>query len=261
MPDEAQALAERLVECLASLGIDSGVGLVAVSGGTDSLDLLHLLAATADQHRLDLVVGHVDHGIHPDSADVATRVADEATRLGLPIEATRLDLGPDAGETEAREARYRWLLETLSRLTDPTGTTGVVLTAHQQSDQVETILMRVLRGSGPAGLAGISAIRGRVVRPLLDVSRGELERYLEVIGVSAWADPSNLSERHLRGWLRKGVVPELRRKLPEVESAVISLGRQARAARQAWDEVLDELPLDIASEGDGISFASAPLRV
>ena len=253
-------LEARLVERLATLGVHSQVGLIAVSGGPDSLALLHLLAATVDEHSLKLVVGHVDHGIHPESASVAAAVASEAARLGLPFETTRLELGQDAGETEARTARYRWLGGALARLRDAMHSDGVILTAHHRDDQIETILMRVLKGSGPAGLSGIPGAHGAVVRPLLDVPRLELEEYLSEIGVTAWSDPSNRSDRQLRGWIRHAVLPELREKLPGVESALLSLGNQARAAKEAWDLVLHQLPLDIESEGEGLSFASAPLR-
>ncbi len=260
MTTVGDVLAARLVERLAFLGVHSQVALVAVSGGPDSLSLLHLLAATVGEHHLELVVGHVDHGIHPESESVAAAVADEAARLGLPFETTRIALGPDAGETEARTARYDWLHETLARLTARTKSTGVIVTAHHRDDQVETILMRVFRGSGPAGLSGIPAVQGSVVRPLLDVSREDLSAFLSEIGASSWSDPSNRSERNTRGWIRQRVLPELRRKLPEVESALIALGDQARAAREAWDRVLNELPLVIEREGAGLAFASAPLR-
>ena len=136
--------------------------LVAVSGGPDSLALLHLMHATGAHHRLDLVVAHADHGIHPDSRAVADRVVAAASDLALPVAVGRLGLGAGTSETRARAARHAWL----EQVRRQEGADAVVL-AHHQDDQLETILLRVLAGSGPAGLAGMAARHGRRVRPLL----------------------------------------------------------------------------------------------
>ena len=137
------------------LRLPPGRALVAVSGGPDSVALLDLLNRTRDHHRLELVVAHFDHGIHPESPRVADAVAAFARSLGLPHEVGRAALGPGAGETSARAARYAWLEATRVRLG-----AAVILTAHHANDQVETVLMRALAGSGPAGLAGMARSPG-----------------------------------------------------------------------------------------------------
>src|SRR5688572_30809040 len=96
---------------IASLELPPVRTIVAVSGGPDSVALLDLLVQTHETHRLDLVVAHADHGIHPDSARVAEQVRGLAESYGLPFELERLGLGPEAGETSARAARYAWLEE------------------------------------------------------------------------------------------------------------------------------------------------------
>ena len=260
MGSDRRALERHVVNDILALGLGPSLGLVAVSGGPDSLALLHLLAATTDHHHLALVVAHVDHGIHPESGEVSALVAETARRLGLPFEMTRLALGPDAGETEAREARYRWLFGTARRLATAAGTEGVVLTAHHRDDQVETILMRILRGTGPAGLAGMARRRDRIVRPLLGIPRADLEAYLDARGIPVWQDPAHRSSRHLRRWLRTEVLPSLEERLPEVRGALLALGRQAARSREAWDLLLDHLPLEVRAAGRRISFASGPLR-
>jgi tRNA(Ile)-lysidine synthase len=249
------ALMQSLHTRLASLGLAPGSALVAVSGGPDSVALLDLLVQTRDTHRLDLVVAHVDHGIHPDSAAIAERARALAASYGLPFEIGRLALGPDASETSARVARYAWLEDVRVRLG-----ARVIFTAHHADDQIETVLMRVLAGSGPAGLAGMAAVRGSLVRPLLSVSRAELIQHLNEKGLEAWLDPANDDQRHLRSWLRAELLPMLRRRLPQVEANIQRVSRQAARDRAAWDSVLDALPeLDLSSERHGISVAASCL--
>ena len=240
---------------LAGLHLGPGVGLVAVSGGPDSLALLHLLVRCRDAHGLRLVVAHADHGIHPDSARIAAAVSAAAGALGLPCETGQLRLGPGTGEGAARVARYDWLFQTLERLG-----AGVVLTAHHRDDQVETVLMRFLSGSGPAGLAGMAEVRPRLVRPLLTFGRAEVRRYLAEQGVTAWEDPANVSPVHLRSWLRGSVIPLIGQQLPDLDRRILAVARQAAADRAGWEALLDVLPLDLRTEPDGVSVASGILR-
>jgi tRNA(Ile)-lysidine synthase len=240
---------------IAALTLPPGSALVAVSGGPDSVALLDLLVQTTSIHGLSLVVAHVDHGIHPDSTRVAEQVKALAGRYGLPIEIGRLALGPDAGETAARAGRYAWLEEVRARLG-----AGVIFTAHHADDQVETVLMRVLAGSGPAGLAGMAPIKGRLVRPLLTVSSAQLLQHVQQAGLETWIDPANSDPRHLRSWIRTSLLPGLRERLPMVDASIHRLSRQASRDRAAWDAVLDLLPgLDLSTESEGISVAASSL--
>lgn len=249
-------LRERFDRHLAALGLPDGPALVAVSGGPDSLALLDLLAASPAAAGLRLGVAHVDHGIQPGSRDVAERVRSVAARYGLPYHLRTLDLGPHASETTARFRRY----EALARIAAEAGA-RLVLTAHHQDDQVETVLMRVLNGSGPAGLAGMASRRGALVRPLLPFSRAELAAHAAAAGLEPWSDPANLDSRHLRSWLRTSVLPALRERIPDVELRLLALARQAALDRAAWDALISGLPaLDFRSEKAGVSVAAAPLR-
>jgi tRNA(Ile)-lysidine synthase len=248
-------LLESFRSHITELPLPPGRALVAVSGGPDSIVLLDLLVQTSEAHGLDLVVAHADHGISPDSAEVADRVRRLVECYGLPFEIVRLDLGPDAGETAARTARYAWLEEMRDRWD-----AGVIFTGHHADDQVETVLMRVLGGSGPAGLAGMAPVQGRLVRPLLPIPRAELARYMEERGLSAWLDPANADPRHLRAWLRTDLLPVLRLRIPSVDANLARLAGQSRRDRAAWDAVLDALPgLELAAESEGISVAAAGL--
>src|SRR6266699_1355418 len=166
---------------------EPGVALVAVSGGADSVALLDLLHTLTPELGLSLVVAHVDHGIRSDSGTVARAVGELAERYELPFEVGELSLGPDATETIARRARYAWLGELQRR-----HGARYLVTAHHRDDQVETILLRLLKGSAPAGLAGIPARERRAWDGVLDhlpdrglrvepnhieVARGGLARY------------------------------------------------------------------------------------
>jgi tRNA(Ile)-lysidine synthase len=171
--------------------------------------------------------------------------------------ARRLALGPETSETTARAARYR-AIEAMRREAGA----AFIATAHHADDQAETVLMRALRGSGPAGLAAMTARRGKLVRPLLSVRRDDLARHLQAIGRSSWVDPANGDPRHLRGWIRADILPVLRGRLPDVETRLMRVAEQASIDRRAWDALLETLPgLDLRTEQDGISVASKPLEV
>jgi len=248
-------LLEDFAAHLAALRLPPARALVAVSGGPDSVVLLHLLQATRKLHQLGLVVAHFDHGIHPESAAVAAAVRALAARYGLPYVEGRGALGLAAAETTARSARYAWLEATRFQLG-----ADLVVTAHHADDQVETVLMRALKGSGPAGLAGMASRRGALVRPLLPFRRAALLRYLRAEGLTAWGDPANQDSRHLRAWLRGDVLPFLRARLPGVDDALLRLGRQAARGRAAWNAVIELLPgLDFRLEHDGFSVAAGTL--
>jgi tRNA(Ile)-lysidine synthase len=240
---------------VATLDLPSGPALVAVSGGPDSVALLDLLFQSRDLHGQDLVVAHVDHGIHPDSGRVAQQVEALAGSYSLPFHVGSLDLDRSAGETKARTERYAWLKAL--RLTLGA---KIIYTAHHADDQVETVLMRALAGSGPAGLAGIATAHNHLVRPLLPFSRAELAQHLAEMGLTAWLDPANADRRHLRSWLRGDVLPALRRRLPDVDAKLLRTSRQAARDRAAWDALLDVMPeLDLRVETAGISVAAVSL--
>jgi tRNA(Ile)-lysidine synthase len=211
--------------------------LVAVSGGPDSIAMLHgaarLVAAGTRAWRL--TVAHVDHGLRPDSADDAAFVAGMATALGLPAEVRRIDIAALARATGAsieeagRVARYEMLEEVA-----PEGT--MIATAHTLDDLAETVIINLLRGSGVGGVAGIPARRGRIVRPLLDERRSELRDLLDEAGIAYRIDPSNADPAFLRNRIRAELLPVLESIRP---GAVERIGRFSRLAADD-DALLDE---------------------
>jgi tRNA(Ile)-lysidine synthase len=226
--------------------------LVAVSGGPDSMALFDLLSTGRQIHGCAMTVGHVDHGINPDSADVADRVVAAATDRGLGCRIARLELGAGVSETRARVARRA----ALEQLADEEHISFIVL-AHHADDQAETILLRLLRGSGPAGLAGMRGRTGRWIRPLLSVRRHQLASYLAGRRIKAWTDPANSDPRHLRSWLRTTVTPPIVERLPDAVDRINRTASLAARARRAWDELPQSLPaLDLRAVDGGISVAA-----
>ena len=258
-------LDQRLLEHVraARLFPEPGTAILAVSGGPDSLALLDLFHAIAPDISLTLVVAHVDHGILSDSAGVADRVVAIGAGYHLPVEVERVRLGAAASETRARRARYAALRRVQRRVA-----AGYLVTAHQADDQVETIVYRLLRGSGPAGLAGIQARGpGGLVRPLLPFRRGELEDWLAqrfpdpASRPPVHRDPSNADLRHDRVWIRTQVLPSLRERLAErLDRAMLDLAAHAAREREAWGALLRMFPdLGLTPVSGGVEVSVQPL--
>ena len=240
---------------IARLRLEPAPSLVAVSGGPDSLALLDLLARSPTVAGRTLTVVHFDHGIAPDSGAVADRVRKAASGYGLPVDVGVGGLGPEASETDARTARYSWFEARLHH-----HQARYLFLGHTREDQAETILMRVLKGSGPAGLAGMARRRGPFVRPLLGSSRTDLRLLLETIGLEAWIDPANSDPRHLRSWIRGSVLPALTTRVDPI-AGLLAVGRHAAGERRAWRALLKSMPgLDFRLERGVASVAAPSLR-
>ena len=209
---------------------ERGCVVLAVSGGPDSLALLHLMREVRERSypRLALHVGHLHHGMRGAAADEDARfVASEAARLGLGCTIERADVPGLAAERRlgvevaGREARYQFL----TQLAKSAGA-GEIAFGHQADDQAETVLMRVIRGAGPRGMGGIPYIRPiadapgiRVIRPLLDCTRREVVRFLRHRGLRPRLDSTNLSLKYLRNRLRRLAIPEMKREWGAVLTA------------------------------------------
>ena len=198
-------------------GVDALV--IAVSGGPDSMALLHLLHEIS-RGRRRLVVGHVHHGIRGAEADRdAAFVEKQASALGLPSEIRRVRVLAGGNlEERAREARYRDLRE----IAREEGI-GLVATGHTEDDQAETLLLRLFRGAGRGGLSGIDSKRpDGVIRPLLGISRAELVDFLGRRRIPYRRDRSNRDTRHTRNRIRRRVLPVLEKELGPGVSGVLA---------------------------------------
>lgn len=205
---------------------------VAYSGGLDSSALLHALARGRDRLPGELRAVHVDHGLHADAGRWAAHCEGVCAGLGVPFELRVVSAAGGAGESPeaaARDARYGALAAVLGR-------GDALLTGHNQDDQAETVLLHLLHGSGPEGLAGMPARRplgrGWLLRPLLAWQRVALEAFARAAALDWIDDPSNRQDRFERNFLRNAVMPLLRRRWPAVSSVIArAAGHQADASR------------------------------
>ena len=205
--------------------------LAAVSGGPDSLCLLHLLWTARDTQEITVEAAHLDHGLRgAESAAEADWVADWCRQRGIACHLGREDVKAFAAahkwgkQESARAVRY----EFLERTAESIGADKIA-TGHTQNDQVETVLANILRGTGLDGLRGIPAKRGPIVRPLIGVTRDEIEAYCTENGLLPRRDLSNDSPDHYtRNRLRLGLLPELRQEYnPRVDEALLRLSEIA----------------------------------
>jgi len=185
--------------------------LIAVSGGPDSVALLYFLYSILEDYRLDLHVFHLDHKIRGKSSSKdAVFVEKLAEKMDLPISSLNYDVTGYIRDKNlslqegARKIRYQLMDQVCNEI----GAERIAI-GHNADDQVETFLMRIIRGTGPAGLKGIPPVRGKIIRPLIEVRRKEIEDYLEENQIEYCLDESNLKLDYTRNWVRHKVVPLL----------------------------------------------------
>lgn len=214
--------------------------LVAFSGGPDSTALLYILCALARNRALTVEAAHLDHGLDAHSAARARTAGRIAGALGIPFHEERREVAElrhpgESMEEAARRIRYDFLEEVRQRQ----GCTWM-LTAHHRDDQAETVLLRILQGTGLGGLRGIAPRRGRVLRPLLALAREDLEVASRALhretGLLPCQDPTNRSMAMLRNRIRSHLLPRLQSAEPEAALA-LRLAALAAASRRAFAAV------------------------
>lgn len=230
--------------------------LLAVSGGADSTALLRAILAlkTAREGVGKVYVGHFDHGLRGDASHAdAEWLRETCRRLRVPLEVGRSDVfaraaeDGDGVEAAARAARYEFLQKTAERLG-----ARFLVTAHTASDQAETVLHRIIRGTGLAGLAGIPAERPlsncvSLIRPMLAMDRAQVIEYLAVIRQDFREDTSNADLHHTRNCLRHEILPTIREKLnPEVDLALVRLSEQAAETQSLVADLARKLSCECA---------------
>ncbi|MFP6640857.1 MAG: tRNA lysidine(34) synthetase TilS [Myxococcota bacterium] len=249
-------LVEHVDRAVTELGLEGRRLMVAVSGGIDSSVLLRALVELAPARRLSLAVAHVQHELRGDESTEDERTVREwARELGLPWECERADPHPFRAsrsnrdrptlQEAAREARYGALLQMAARWE-----ADHIATAHNLDDQAETVLMRILRGTGPKGLGGIErqSRDGVLVRPLLEVSRAAIEEFARARKIPWREDSSNAKDAYTRNRLRHHWIPALRDEFnPQL---LRTMGRLAEALQEdeRWiEEMVDEATRKMSS--------------
>jgi tRNA(Ile)-lysidine synthase len=231
--DEGLAVQEA-VQAALSAGVRP---VLAVSGGLDSMVLLHAAASAAPGTERP-IVATFDHGTGAIATHAVRLVAAEAGRAGFEC-AAGTAAATGLTEEEWRRARWQFLREVAA------AAHGRVVTAHTLDDQVETIFMRILREAGPRGLAGLYA-ESDVIRPFVNVTREQLEAYAAVHKVKFVTDPTNDSRRYLRNRVRHDLLPSIAKVRPRFARELIDISRRSAEWRRSLDSVLDAVD---ASEG------------
>lgn len=245
--DPARTLVERFAEAVTSLYPGAGRIGLAVSGGPDSLAML-LLAAEAFPGRVE--AASVDHGLRPESAQEAAMVAQLCQSLGVPHETLTVTVDPGNLQAEARAARYAALAEWAARRE-----LAALATAHHADDQAETLILRLNRGSGVSGLAGVRAT-GRVpgtrlplIRPLLDWRRADLAEAITARGIAAVQDPSNADPRFDRARLRLYLAGIDWLNIPAIAASAAHLADAEAAlswaAAREWEDCVTRAPMGL----------------
>src|SRR5262249_51294111 len=243
-------LPERVAAAIAP-AVSPGAHLVAgLSGGMDSVVLLSILARLARDMAFSLRAVHVDHGISPNSGDWARFCSALCARIAIPLQVEAVDISPFRGlglEGAARKARY----EAFSRVD-----ADYLVLAQHRDDQAETLLLRLLRGAGLRGLAAMPAVRAlagtraKLLRPLLEVPRADIEAFARARGLEWVEDESNADTVRQRNFLRHETLPALEAQFPAAREAIARAAANLTEARELLDEAARD---DLARSGDGDS--------
>lgn len=217
--------------------LEPGNYVVAVSGGVDSMTLMHILA----QHHHDKSVplrftaAHFDHGIRDDSHLDRQLVSEVARKLGLPFVFEEGKLGHDASEDLARRARYEFLRKVQSH----SGARGIV-TAHHHDDVVETAILNMIRGTGRKGLSSLKN-QGGIYRPFLNTPKQIIRSYAEANGLVWNEDSTNTDQKYRRNFVRHSIIKKAKQNSPKEYQKLITLLRRQRELNQAIDQQLETM--------------------
>lgn len=216
--------------------LPKGAGvLVGLSGGGDSVALLHLLLQVDPLFALQVQAAHLDHGIRAESGRDVDFVQQLCREWRVPLTVERLDVPRLARERGQglEEAGHELRREFLQRAASDLGCRFIAL-GHHRGDQAETVLMRLVRGSGLTGLAAMRPLNGSRIRPLLDFSRKQIEDYLDAIGQSFLQDASNEELYYTRNRIRHRVLPELTALNPRLEENLAALSQRIASEEGFW---------------------------
>ncbi len=217
--------------------------LVALSGGADSVALLHVLIELRDVLKLSaLYAAHVHHGLRGEFADRdETFVKDLCEKHDIPLYSIRVDTKAEAHrykesvEEAGRRLRYAFFEQQAASLD------AVIATAHTSSDQAETVLYRMIRGSGLKGICGIPIKRGNIVRPLLDCSAIDVRSYCDECGYAYVTDETNVEMCYARNRIRHEILPSMRQINPQAERAIVRLSETASQEERFLDNMAQTL--------------------
>lgn len=231
--------------------------LVAFSGGPDSLALLYVLLELRDKYELSIHVAHLNHMLRGEESERDEHRAEEVCKkLGLPYTIARENVDSlrkkgESLEESARRVRYQFLTTTAQKVKAPKVAVG-----HTRDDLVETVLMRIIRGTGEEGLAGIPGTRElapdiKIIRPLLEVNRKEIEEYLRRKDIEPTKDSSNLNTDVFRNRVRHQLIPYLQKYNPQVKESLFRLAKTFRQNEEYFQHEIISILQRIALPSSG----------
>ncbi len=249
------------------LAIKGETIVLAVSGGPDSLCLLHLFNRLASEDNFNLIVAHLNHGLRPEAAVEEAGVAALAERLNLPFTAKRINIRSYkkkfglSEEAAGRRARYRFLLQVARSFQ-----ADAIALGHHRDDQAETVLLNLLRGTGIDGLSGMFPLRRlngvKLIRPLLDFKRCEIESYCLEQGLKPYTDSSNLEINYTRNKIRLELIPHLEERYnPQIREALAGLAELAGEDRRYFEQQARKRAAELAEiTGEQIFLDSSAIN-
>jgi tRNA(Ile)-lysidine synthase len=216
--------------------VEPGKYVLAVSGGIDSMTLLDLLS---NLDGVELVLAHFNHGIRPDAIKDEEFVRRKVKKYGLPLETGQGNLGPQASEEKAREARYKFLRDVAEKYE-----AGSIITAHHQDDMLETAIINILRGTGPQGLVAMQS-NPEIIRPMLNVPKKEILKYAKAHKLEWVDDESNDDLAYLRNYVRAKLITKLEEEdRREILARIASITDEYKAVADIYDSVSDYVFID-----------------
>ena len=240
---------DRVMDCIYKYKMiaECDAVLIGISGGIDSITLLYSLYFLSDKLKCSLIVAHANHGLRGEQSDreaeFVRKIADE---LKLPFVIEKIDVLGYMGEkglskqAAARELRYDFF----ERAAKNTSANKIAL-GHNADDQAETVLMKLLRGSGASGIAGMRAVRDKIIRPLIEIKRDEITEFVKEKRLRYVEDPSNLEPYYLRNKIRLNLIPLLKE---EYNPNIVDTLRETAEIIRDEDEFLESYCLTILSD-------------
>ncbi len=216
---------------------------VGISGGADSCALLHSLCRLKDEYSLNITAAHVNHGIRGAEADRdEIFVKNFCEKLGVPLKILHADVPKEAEKSGVgleecgRKIRYEFF--------ESINPESLIATAHNLNDRCETLLFNISRGTSVKGLCSIPAVRGNIIRPLIECTRTEIESYCQENGIEYITDSTNLCDIYSRNRIRLNVIPQLKAINPSFEQAVARLIDSANEDEEYFSEITKRIVAD-----------------
>lgn len=227
--------------------------VIGVSGGADSVSLLSILAKLKDEFNLALFVVHINHSLREEADYEEEYVRSLASNFGAEFFSKKVDINKlvelekKSTEEVARNVRYEFFYEVLEKVNG-----NKIAVAHNLNDSVETTLMNLIRGTGIDGLCGIQKENGKIIRPLINIERAEIEEYIKENNLIAMQDKTNFESIYTRNKIRNELIPYMKKINPEVVDAIYRTSLLLTSSKDIIKDIVNEKYSEIKLKEDGV---------